>query len=40
MFILRDKKDAEGDGEIAQHVLKMHQYRDPNEQEGEVRNDS
>ena len=38
MFVLLDNKDKEGDGLIAEHVLKMHQFRDPKEQDGEVEN--
>ena len=36
VFILRDQKDKDADAQIAHHVLEMHQYRDPREQDGEV----
>lgn len=34
IFIMTDKIDAEQDAMIADHVLRMHRYRDPKEQEG------
>uniref|UniRef100_A0A8D0D2V3 DNA replication licensing factor MCM3 n=1 Tax=Sander lucioperca TaxID=283035 RepID=A0A8D0D2V3_SANLU len=34
LFIVLDQMDAEHDREIADHVLRMHRYRDPREQEG------
>ena len=36
VFIMRDVKDKDSDGQVAHHVLKMHQHRDPKEQDGEV----
>ena len=33
VFIMRDVKDKDSDGKFAHHVLKMHQHRDPKEQE-------
>ena len=33
---MRDVKDKDSDGKFAHHVLKMHQHRDPKEQDGEV----
>lgn len=35
IFILLDKNDAENDGKIADHILKVHRYRNPREQDGE-----
>lgn len=35
LFIVLDQMDAEQDREVADHVLRMHRYRDPREQEGE-----
>ncbi|TMS12183.1 DNA replication licensing factor MCM3 [Larimichthys crocea] len=34
LFIVLDQMDAEQDREISEHVLRMHRYRDPREQEG------
>lgn len=34
LFIMLDQMDAEQDREISDHVLRMHRYRDPREQEG------
>ncbi|XP_031759910.1 maternal DNA replication licensing factor mcm3 isoform X3 [Xenopus tropicalis] len=34
LFIVLDKMDAENDREIADHVLRMHRYRTPGEQDG------
>lgn len=34
LFIVLDQMDPEQDREIADHVLRMHRYRDPREQEG------
>ncbi|XP_028297491.1 DNA replication licensing factor MCM3-like [Gouania willdenowi] len=34
LFIMLDQMDAEQDREISEHVLRMHRYRDPHEQEG------
>ncbi|XP_037607493.1 DNA replication licensing factor MCM3 [Sebastes umbrosus] len=34
LFIVLDQMDAEQDREISDHVLRMHRYRDPREQEG------
>uniref|UniRef100_G3NKN1 DNA replication licensing factor MCM3 n=1 Tax=Gasterosteus aculeatus aculeatus TaxID=481459 RepID=G3NKN1_GASAC len=34
VFIVLDQMDAEHDREISDHVLRMHRYRDPREQEG------
>lgn len=34
LFIVLDQMDAEHDREISDHVLRMHRYRDPREQEG------
>ena len=36
VFTLRDQKDKDVDAQIAHYVFKMHQYRDPREQDGEV----
>ena len=35
IFILLDKNDEENDGKIADHILKVHRYRNPREQDGE-----
>lgn len=34
LFIMLDQMDPEQDREISDHVLRMHRYRDPHEQEG------
>ncbi|CAG5927877.1 DNA replication licensing factor MCM3 [Menidia menidia] len=34
LFIMLDQMDPEHDREISDHVLRMHRYRDPREQEG------
>lgn len=34
LFIVLDKNDQEQDTMIADHVLRMHRYRQPGEQEG------
>nr|AAA80227.1 MCM3 [Xenopus laevis] len=34
LFIVLDKMDADNDQEIADHVLRMHRYRTPGEQDG------
>ena len=34
LFIVLDQMDPEIDNEIADHVLRMHRYRAPGEQEG------
>lgn len=34
LFIVLDQMDPEHDREISDHVLRMHRYRDPREQEG------
>ncbi|KAL7888139.1 hypothetical protein AOLI_G00031130 [Acnodon oligacanthus] len=34
LFIVLDQMDADGDREISEHVLRMHRYRPPGEQEG------
>ncbi|XP_061890895.1 DNA replication licensing factor MCM3-like [Entelurus aequoreus] len=34
LFIVLDQMDAEQDREISDHVLRMHRYRDPRQQEG------
>nr|XP_057928171.1 DNA replication licensing factor MCM3 [Doryrhamphus excisus] len=36
LFIVLDQMDPEQDREISDHVLRMHRYRDPREQEGEA----
>lgn len=35
IFILLDKNDEENDSKIADHILKVHRYRNPREQDGE-----
>ena len=35
IFILLDKNNEENDGKIADHILKVHRYRNPREQDGE-----
>jgi maternal DNA replication licensing factor mcm3 len=35
LFILIDKHDRELDQQIADHVVRMHRYRAPNEEDGE-----
>nr|XP_037277703.1 DNA replication licensing factor MCM3-like [Rhipicephalus microplus] len=35
LFIMLDKMDPESDREVADHVVRMHQYRNPGEQDGE-----
>lgn len=34
LFIMLDQMDPEQDRVISDHVLRMHRYRDPHEQEG------
>lgn len=34
LFIVLDQMDADNDREIADHVLRMHRYRTPGEQDG------
>lgn len=34
LFIVLDQMDPEQDREISDHVLRMHRYRDPREQDG------
>lgn len=34
LFIVLDQMDADHDLEIADHVLRMHRYRTPGEQDG------
>merc|ERR1711936_677510 len=36
LFILLDTVDIESDRKIADHVVKVHQYRNPGEQDGQV----
>ncbi|XP_076128400.1 DNA replication licensing factor MCM3 [Alosa pseudoharengus] len=36
LFIMLDQMDAEQDRVISDHVLRMHRYRDPREQDGDV----
>lgn len=36
LFVLLDIVDTEDDKRIADHVVRMHRYRNPSEQEGEV----
>ena len=35
LFIMLDKNDRETDTKISEHVVRMHQYRAPHEQDGE-----
>lgn len=35
LFIILDKHEQEADKKIADHVVRMHRYRDPHEQDGE-----
>lgn len=35
LFIVLDEMEAENDRRISEHVLRMHRYRNPNEQDGE-----
>lgn len=35
LFIMLDQMDSEQDREISDHVLRMHRYRNPNEQDGD-----
>jgi DNA replication licensing factor MCM3 len=35
LFIMLDQMDPEQDREISDHVLRMHQYRAPGEQDGD-----
>lgn len=35
LFIVLDQMDPEQDKEISDHVLRMHRYRNPNEQDGD-----
>lgn len=34
LFIMLDQMDPEQDREVSDHVLRIHRYRDPHEQEG------
>lgn len=34
LFIMLDQMDPEQDREVSDHVLRMHRYRDPREQDG------
>lgn len=34
LFIMLDQMEPEQDREISDHVLRMHRYRDPHEQDG------
>ena len=36
LFIMLDTVEVENDRKIADHVVRMHRYRNPNEQDGEV----
>lgn len=36
LFIVLDKADPESDRSIAEHVLRIHRFRNPGEQEGEA----
>ena len=36
IFIVLDEKDPDHDRRVAEHVLRMHRYRNPGEQDGEV----
>ncbi|KAK2511735.1 Mcm3 [Columba guinea] len=36
LFIMLDQMDPEQDREISDHVLRMHRYRNPNEQDGDA----
>ncbi|OQR68674.1 DNA replication licensing factor Mcm3-like [Tropilaelaps mercedesae] len=36
LFVLLDTMDAENDQRISEHVVRMHRYRNPNEQDGEA----
>lgn len=36
LFVMLDKIDVDHDSMIADHVVRMHRYRSPNEQDGEV----
>ncbi|XP_032912698.1 DNA replication licensing factor MCM3 [Catharus ustulatus] len=36
LFIVLDQMDSEQDREISDHVLRMHRYRNPNEQDGDA----
>lgn len=36
LFIVLDKMDPDSDRQISEHVLRMHQYRNANEQDGDV----
>lgn len=38
LFIMLDQMDPEQDREISDHVLRMHQYRAPGEQDGDGEN--
>jgi DNA replication licensing factor MCM3 len=35
LFIMLDKNDVKTDTEISDHVVRMHRYRAPGEQDGE-----
>lgn len=35
LFILLDEHNEEIDGNISKHVMRMHMYRGPNEEDGE-----
>lgn len=36
LFVLLDTMDPENDLRISEHVVRMHRYRNPNEQDGEA----
>ncbi|XP_076318815.1 LOW QUALITY PROTEIN: DNA replication licensing factor MCM3-like [Tachypleus tridentatus] len=36
LFIMHDKMDPESDREVSEHVIRMHRYRKPGEQDGEA----
>ena len=35
LFIILDKHERDSDRQIADHVMRIHRYRSPNEQDGE-----
>lgn len=36
LFVLLDLVDTEGDKRISDHVVRIHRYRNPNEEDGDV----
>lgn len=38
LFIMLDTIDVDSDRKIADHVVRMHRYRNPREQDGQVGN--